>query len=91
VNPKPHHVLVVVITTAGTFPAQGYDEVPEHQPVKVELAHAATALHLTNTAGWIATVGGQPINTEQSYLDNHLQSPVDIQWGPPEGGGGCLQ
>lgn len=89
-DPKPHHIFVAVITTAGTFPGHGFDEVPQNQPLKVELAHAAKELGITNTTGWIATVGGRELNVVQSYAENQLAGTVEINWGPREGGGGCL-
>jgi hypothetical protein len=87
-QPKPNHILVAVVTTSGTFPAQGFDEVPANQPVKVELARTARELHLTNTDGWVATVAGRALDVEKSYVDNHLTGQVEVQWGPPVGGGG---
>jgi hypothetical protein len=89
-QPKLNHLFVAVITTAGVFPSQGFDEVPQHQPVKVELAHAAGELKITNTDGWVATVAGKTLNVEQNYIENHLTGTVEIHWGPPEGGGGGL-
>lgn len=87
-QPKPNHVLVAVITTSGTFPTQGFDEVPTNQPVNVELARAARELNLTNTDGWVATVAGRTLDVERSYADNTLTGQVEVQWGPPVGGGG---
>lgn len=86
--PKPNHILVAVATSAGTFPPEGYDEVPDHQPVKVELQRAAKELGISNTTGWIATVGGHVINVDQSYQQNGLSGTIMILWGPPERGGG---
>lgn len=88
-TPKPNHLLVAVITTAGTFPAEGFDEVPENQPVKVQLQHAAKKLGVTTTDGWIATVDGRELNVAQNYVENSLKGTVEINWGPREGGGGC--
>ena len=88
-DPKPNHILVAVITTAGTFPEQGFDEVPENQPVKVELEHAAKKLGITNTSSWIATVSGRQLDVAQNYVENSLKGTVEINWGPREGGGGC--
>lgn len=90
-SPKPHHILVAVITTAGTFPETGFDEVPENQPVKVELDHASKKLGIANTNGWIATVSGRELNVAQNYVENNLKGTVEIHWGPREGGGGCRQ
>lgn len=88
-TPKPNHLFVAVITTAGTFPAEGFDEVPENQPVKVQLQHAAKKLSMTTTDGWIATVDGRELNVAQNYGENSLKGTVEIHWGPREGGGGC--
>jgi hypothetical protein len=86
---KPNHLLVAVLTTAGTYPAEGFDEVPENQPVKVELAQAAKALKLTNTTNWVAKVGGTELDIEKSYAANNLSGTVDINYGPRETGGGA--
>jgi hypothetical protein len=88
---KPQHLLVAIITTAGSFPAEGFDEVPENQPIKVELARAAKELKLTNTTDWVAKVGNTELNIEQSYLANHLSGKVEINFGPRETGGGASQ
>ena len=76
-SPKPNHLFVAVITTAGTFPAEGFDEVPENQPVKVELDKAAKKLGIANTNGWIATVDGRELNISQSYVENSLEGTVE--------------
>jgi hypothetical protein len=86
---KPNHVDVAVLTTAGAYPAHGYDELPGNQPVKVVLEDATKALKLTNTSTWVAKVGGKEIDIAKSYADNHLTGKVDINYGPREGGGGA--
>lgn len=88
-DPKPNHLLVAVLTTAGSFPAHGFDEVPENQPIKVELEHAAKALKLTNTTNWVAKVSGTELDIEKSYAANHLFGKVEINFGPRETGGGA--
>jgi hypothetical protein len=89
-DPKPNHLFVDVITTSGTWPEDGFDEVPLNQPVKVELKHASDKLKITDTNNWEATVTGRktPLNIEQSYAENGLSGHVDLHWGPREGGGG---
>ncbi len=82
------HIEVAVVTTSGRYPADGRDRVPSHQPVKVELAAAARALNIVDTSTWIARVGGREIDPNKSYVDNGLTSPVTIDYGPREGGGG---
>lgn len=88
-NQKPNHILVAVVTTAGTFPAEGFEEVPLSQPIKVVLEHAARELGIPSTTTWIAVVAGRPLDTNHSYSDAGLAGEVSISWGPPETGGGC--
>src|SRR5579871_2419471 len=40
-KPKPQHIDVAVITTSGSWPKEGFDNVPVHQPIKIELHQAA--------------------------------------------------
>lgn len=86
--PQQQHIGVAVITTSGIWPADGYDLVPAHQKVRVQLERAARALRLTDTSNWVAKVGGRELNVDASYLDNGLSSQVGIDFGPREGGGG---
>jgi hypothetical protein len=87
-NPKPNHILVAVVTTAGTYPAEGFDDVPINQPVKVILQHASKELGITNTTDWIAVVAGRELEIERDYVANNLTGEVSINWGPRETGGG---
>jgi hypothetical protein len=82
------HVEVRVVTTSGIYPETGFDRVPEHQVVDVVLKKADHHLHITNTAGWIAVVGGRKIDIAKSYRDNALTGRVEIDWGPDHGAGG---
>lgn len=83
-----HFVEVRVVTTAGVYPQAGFDRVPDNQPVKVILKKADHELHITNTNGWIAVVGGRKIDIERSFHDNGLSGRVEIDWGPDHGAGG---
>lgn len=87
-QPPQHHVSVAVITTSGIWPADGYDNVPSHQKVRVQLDRAARELRLTDTSNWVAKVGSKELNVNASYLDNGLSGQVGIDFGPREGGGG---
>lgn len=82
------HVEVVVVTTSGSYPATGTDRVAAHQPVGNQLKTAARELHIVDTTGWIARVGGTEVDVDKSYVDNHLTGTVKIDYGPREGGGG---
>jgi hypothetical protein len=92
--PGPGHnfVAVSISTTSGFFPEEGFDRVPAHQKVRVQLEKAAHKLGIKDTANWIATVTGpggkRQIDPEKNYPDNHLSGEVEIDWGPSEGGGG---
>jgi hypothetical protein len=88
-EPKPNHLLVEVITAAGSIPPEGADEVPIHQPVKVELKHAAKELGITNTVDWIAVVDGRELDIEKDYAANNLSGHIVIKYGPRETGGGA--
>ncbi len=88
---EEHHekfVEVRVVTTSGIYPEAGFDRVPEHQVVDVVLKKADHHLHITNTAGWIAVVGGRKIDIARSYRENALAGRVEIDWGPDHGAGG---
>jgi hypothetical protein len=85
---KPNHLTVAVITTAGTFPTDGFNSVPLNEPIHVEIEKADKALRITNTTGWVAKVGGKEIDINQTYRQVGLSGQVEIDWGKPEGGGG---
>ena len=84
----PQHIEVAVITTSGTWPVEGFESVPIHQPIRIELQRAVKALRIADTTGWVAKVGSRELNVDQSYLENHLSGQVEIDYGPREGGGG---
>lgn len=83
-----HHVEVRVITTAGSFPIEGYDKEPVTQPVEEILKRAARELHLVDTSSWVARCNGVDLQPHRSYAENGLKGRVDIDYGPPERGGG---
>jgi hypothetical protein len=79
---------VRVITTSGVYPESGFEKVPEHELVKTVLEKGDKKLHITNTTGWIAVVGGRKIDINRSFRDNGLSGRVEIDWGPDHGAGG---
>lgn len=91
-EPDEHFVLVSISTTAGFYPAEGFNRVPINQKVEVELHKAQVKLGIKDTAGWIATVtvhsGKRQIDVGKSYSENGLSGKLEIDWGPSEGGGG---
>lgn len=101
-NTEPEHnsphegqgqfVGVSISTTAGFYPEEGFNQVPAHQKVAIELEKAKNELNIKDTAGWIASVmspsGKRTIDPAKSYLENGITGEAEIDWGPSEGGGG---
>lgn len=91
-GPHPNFVAVSISTTSGFYPEEGFDRVPVHQKVGVQLEKAAKKLGIKDTNNWIATVSGpggkRQIDPDKTYLENRLSGEVEIDWGPSEGGGG---
>ncbi|HZT01897.1 MAG TPA: hypothetical protein VFA39_06510 [Steroidobacteraceae bacterium] len=86
---KHHHdVEARVITTAGSYPTEGYEKEPATQPVQEILKRAARELHLVDTSSWVARCNGVDLQPQRSYAENGLKGRVDIDYGPPERGGG---
>ena len=89
---KKEEIEVSISTTAGFYPAEGFNSVPEKQVIEHELQKAKHALNIKDVAGWIATVmsagGKRTLDTSKSYAENGLTEKAEIDWGPSEGGGG---
>jgi hypothetical protein len=88
-NDRPNHIEVVVHTTSGSYPSEGFTSVPTHQKVRHILDVAIRELKLVDTGTWIASVNGRDLNSDANYLENHLTGQAEIQFGPREGGGGA--
>lgn len=87
-HPEEQHIDVAVHTTAGRFPASGYDATPRHQKIRVMLQRAAKALGITNIEQWVARVEGKELDSNVTYLESGLQGQIVIDFGPRESGGG---
>ncbi len=89
---KKEEIEVSISTTAGFYPAEGFNVVPEKQNIEHELHKAKHALDIKDVEGWIATVvtptGKRTLDPSKSYAENGLSDKADIDWGPSEGGGG---
>lgn len=88
-NTHPGMVLVTVVTTAGTFPAEGAKRYLESTLIASVLNDAARKLKLTDTATWVVTVGGRDINPSLTFAQACLSGEVALEWGAREGGGGA--
>src|SRR5436853_7681351 len=91
-NAKKDFVEVSISTTAGFYPADGFDRVKADEALQKELDKAANKLKIKSTQGWVATVaeaaGKRTLDTAASFSANQLTGEIEIDWGPSEGGGG---
>lgn len=85
---REQFVGVAVVTTSGSYPAEGFEKTPSHQKVEIILKKAARKLNITDTSGWVAMVGDAEIDPNTTYIDNGLHGRIEIDYGPREGGGG---
>lgn len=85
---EKNHVRVAVITTAGSWPKEGFAKIPSAQKIKIFLAIAAKELKIISVDKWVATVDGKEIDPELSYFENKLSEKISIDYGPNAGGGG---
>lgn len=85
---KENFVEVRVVTTAGSFPKEGYEQAPVNQPIKIVLKEAEKVLKLAGTDAWVALTGETELNVSKSYVEHSLTGKVVIDYGPREGGGG---
>ena len=85
-------VEISITTTAGFYPAEGYNLVPSHEKVEVELEKAEFELNIKVTDDWVAKINGpsgmSEIDPAKTYSENGLSGKVEIDWGPRERGGG---
>jgi hypothetical protein len=85
----PDKVLVTVVTTAGTYPAEGAKRYLLTTRIADVLTKAAHKLQLTGTEGWIVTVAGRDVDPGLTFQQALLLGKVALEWGAREGGGGA--
>lgn len=86
----PNHLGVAVLTTSGRWPATGFETASVNQKVRHVLQQAAQHLHLAGTDNWIAAVGAQTLNVDNSFGANGFtEGEIQIDFGPRQGGGGA--
>lgn len=90
---RPHHghdkVLVTVLTLSGIYPPGGAVRVDASERIVDVLDRAAKALHLTDTSGWILSVGSRDLDPSLTFAAAGLAGTVELDWMPREGGGGA--
>jgi hypothetical protein len=76
------HIEVSVRTPMGTWPTEGFFEVPVDQKVALQLQHVVSSLHIEDARNWVAIVNGRELEPASSYRKNHLSERVSIYYGP---------
>ncbi|MDE0837283.1 MAG: hypothetical protein OSA84_13130 [Akkermansiaceae bacterium] len=81
-------VEISISTLSGSFPTAGFNRIPAHQKLEVELATARHQLEIKDVSGWVATVreqaGTRELDVDKSYLENGLAGRIALHWGPRE-------
>lgn len=85
----PETVIVTVVTTAGTYPAEGAKRYPTSTRIGDVLVEAARKLDIRDSSTWIVTVAGRDVNPAFTFSQAHLTGNIALEWGPREGGGGA--
>ncbi|MEJ2111111.1 MAG: hypothetical protein P8Z37_14610 [Acidobacteriota bacterium] len=82
IQESTEHVKVVVRTPNGTWPTEGFFEVPIYQKVARLLEHARSSLKLKETGQWAVKAQSEHLNPALSYEENGLAGHVFIDYKP---------
>lgn len=82
-------VLVMVVTTAGIFPAEGSKQYPASTKISAVLADAAKKLKITAPPEWVVQIANADVDKELTFEQANISGSVTIEWGAREGGGGA--
>jgi hypothetical protein len=78
------HVKLAIRTPSGTWPTEGFMEVPARRDVREQLTRAVEALGIeADTNGWEASSEGRSVDTRKTFIENSLAGEVIIRYGPP--------
>ncbi len=77
------HIEVSVQTASGTWPTEGFFEVPVQQKISQLLEHAKSSLKIKETDNWVAVAGDKILDPATSYRKNGLNKRVYIYYGLP--------
>jgi hypothetical protein len=77
------HIALAIRTPEGTWPTEGFMEVPAREDVREQLIRAVEALGIqADTSGWEASSEGLSIDTRATFIENGLAGEVIIGYGP---------
>jgi hypothetical protein len=83
-NDRIQHVKLAIRTPSGTWPTEGFMEVPARRDVREQLTRAVEALGIeADTNGWEASSEGRSIDAQATLMENGLAGEAIIRYGPP--------
>ena len=78
------HLKLAIRTPSGTWPTEGFMEVPARRDVREQLTRAVKALGIEgDTNGWEASFEGKNVDARTTLMENGLAGEVIIRYGPP--------
>jgi hypothetical protein len=78
------HVELAIRTPMGTWPTEGFMEVPARREIRGQLTRAVETLGIeADTNGWEASSEGRILDAGTTFVDSGLAGEVIIRYGPP--------
>ncbi len=78
------HVKLAIRTPKGTWPTEGFLEVPVRRDILEQLDRAVEALGIgADTDSWNVTSEGRSVDARATFVENGLAGEVIIRFGPP--------
>jgi len=79
------HLKLAIRTPSGTWPTEGFMEVPARRDVREQLTRAVKALGIEgDTNGLEASSEGKNVDARTTFMENGLAGEVIIRYGPPD-------
>ena len=78
------HVKIAIRTPRGTWPTEGFMEVPAQRHVREQLTRAEEAFGIkVDTNSWEVSSEGRSLDARATFIENGLAGEVIIRYGPP--------
>ena len=78
------HVKIAIRTPRGTWPTEGFMEVPAQRRVREQLTRAEEAFGIkVDTKSWEVSYEGRSLDARATFIENGLAGEVIIRYGPP--------
>jgi hypothetical protein len=76
------HIEIAIQTPKGTWPTEGFLQVPADQKLYLQLDHVVRAMKLDDSRNWVAMSGNRKLDPNMSYRANNLQNRTLIHYIP---------